>query len=61
MARFEEELIFELDKNNNNYNAKILCPICGTENVKFDSCYSSCIHLKRVKKREDKLFAIFEG
>jgi|ADurb_Leu_01_Slu_FD_contig_41_968203_length_291_multi_1_in_0_out_0_1 hypothetical protein len=60
MAKFEEELIFELDRNN-NYNAKVLCPVCGKENVKYDGCYSSCGHLKRVIKREDKLFAIFEG
>ena len=60
MTKFEKELIFELDENN-NYNAKVMCPICNKENVKYDACYSCCDHLKRVNKREDKLFAVFEG
>ena len=60
MRTFTEEMIFKLDANN-NYNATVVCPICNKENIKYDGCYSTCDHLKRTVKNEDKLFAIFRG
>lgn len=53
-----KEFIYELDENN-NYNGKAICPICGKENIKFDESCVYCEHLKLIRKRDNRIFAIF--